>query len=370
MKSKVAHPSPDALPPRELTFPDHDDSMTLRVKSGQSIQEVINYAKPGSRIVVEAGTYAEQLLIQKDGISLVGKGAMLTMPTYPVSNPCSGLAGDNSQAGICIMGGGVDMDEFKAEHRKVLSVRYPVQGVSVTGFTISNFFGAGIAVYGGKDTKIMSNKINNFDFSYGVLSVGSVNSFISKNNIPTVPAGGSLGFIGICVDDFSGAKVESNTISESIIGICTSTSGAKVNDNTVSQTCIGAFIDPNVNGARVHDNTFSGSLAKCAAVPAGAFGVIIGGASDNVVRKNLIQDMHSAVATAGVAVFDEPCTGSRLSLQCIYLGHGVVANNNVVKNNIFVHNDLDLWKATNGTGNVFIKNDCMTSTPPGLCAMK
>ena len=51
---------------------------TVKVKAGESIQAAIDAAKPGTTIKVEEGTYAEALLIDKDGIELVGEGRKKT----------------------------------------------------------------------------------------------------------------------------------------------------------------------------------------------------------------------------------------------------------------------------------------------------
>ena len=51
------------------------DGDTVYVRPGQSIQKAINRADPGDRIIVRAGTYAEQLTVNKNGIELVGRGA-------------------------------------------------------------------------------------------------------------------------------------------------------------------------------------------------------------------------------------------------------------------------------------------------------
>jgi pectin methylesterase-like acyl-CoA thioesterase len=69
---------------------------------GQSIHSVIDEARSGDHIFVPAGTYTEQLTIKTDGISLIGVGAILTPPATPISNTCSGLAGPETEAGICV----------------------------------------------------------------------------------------------------------------------------------------------------------------------------------------------------------------------------------------------------------------------------
>ena len=112
---------------------------------GQSIQAAVDAAHPGDRIVVRAGTYAEQVTVAKHGIKLLGLRAVLVPPASSVTNTCSGLTGPDTEAGICVTGRGVNLAPFVLEHRKVISVRKRVRNVRVTGFTVRGFSGANVA---------------------------------------------------------------------------------------------------------------------------------------------------------------------------------------------------------------------------------
>ena len=81
-----------------LASPIAANSRTITVKSYQSIQKAINKAQCGDKIIVEKGTYREQLLITKDDITLIGRpGATLIPPNkLDKKNPCYGLAGNVS----------------------------------------------------------------------------------------------------------------------------------------------------------------------------------------------------------------------------------------------------------------------------------
>jgi hypothetical protein len=97
---------------------------THHVTQGQSIQATINKAHGGDKIVVEAGTYAEQLTISTDGLTLEGHDAKIVPPppASTVKNSCTGLAGPNNpDAGICIQGSGILFSNasFDGEHVKV-----------------------------------------------------------------------------------------------------------------------------------------------------------------------------------------------------------------------------------------------------------
>src|SRR5690348_11340279 len=58
---------------------------TLQVTAGHSIQAAINDAPAGAMVCVGAGTYWENLLISKDGITLQGAGPGKTILKPPKS---------------------------------------------------------------------------------------------------------------------------------------------------------------------------------------------------------------------------------------------------------------------------------------------
>jgi len=197
---------------------------TIRVQAGQSIQAAINTAPRGSRIFVDPGTYAEQLLIKTDGISLIGYGVTLKPQEPPVENECTNFAGpvdpsvDNAptQAGICVAGSGLKLSDFVVEHKRVIAVQTPVKGVTVSGFTVSGFSGFNILIIGGENIEVCSNKLLDGP-KYGFLTAGSKNTKVSNNEITSTLPG--FHFIGLCMDNFSKVKVSKNKISTYFIGL-------------------------------------------------------------------------------------------------------------------------------------------------------
>nr|KAK5443241.1 hypothetical protein LTR18_005919 [Exophiala xenobiotica] len=301
----------------------------LHVAPGQPIQAAVDSAHPGQVVIVEAGTYAEQVTIQTDGIKLIGKGAILVPPSQPVENTCSGLAGPGTEAGICIEGQDIELADYVQEHRKVLSVGRAVHDVLVTGFEVKGFSGLDIAVLGGQDCKVAGNTLYD-GAQYGCLTVGSKNTLVDANKVTST---GDLLFIGICMDDMSDVHVTNNDISNYAIGLCVQTNGAFVHGNEVSNSCVGAFVDP------------------------GVLGVIMSGASNTLVKQNIIEGLtangvNNATAVA-VIIIDDP-------------GTGTPASDNIVVENILRNNDFDIFVNTTGTGNVIEGNQC--STPAELCS--
>lgn len=325
------------------------------VKHPASIQQAIKRAKPGDTIVVGKGTYKEHLTINKDGIKLIGKGAILvppTKPTYEEPNDCVGLAGNKTvakTAGICIVGSGVELYEYEKEHRKLKSVKRRVKDVTVEGFDVRGFNGLNIAILGAKNARVAHNTVTDGG-EYGILTVGSISTVVTENRVKTT----SLLFIGICMDDTSDVRVTKNTVSDYGIGLCIQTKGAKVSQNTVFNCCVGAFVDPGIDGARVTDNRIRDANPICAQLPnTTASGIAVGGGTNAVIKGNKITGIsdfgNKETFAAGIAVFD----------------FGAVASGNKVVDNELRKNDQDLLLFSTGKDNTFSKNDC--KTPAELC---
>ncbi|KAG0649262.1 hypothetical protein D0Z07_4586 [Hyphodiscus hymeniophilus] len=352
----------------------HPHDKRIHVYNGQSIQSAIDRANSYAQIIVESGTYTEQLTISKDGIALIGHNAVLVTPQSPTNNTCSGLAGPNfftgldTQAGICITGSNVVLAPFVTEHRKFGSADHRVKDVSVTGFHVSGFDGLDIAIVGGQDVTICENTLTDGAY-YGALTVGSKNSIIERNTVisnPPIAPNTFLRFIGICMDDVSTVTIAYNSINGYNIGFCVQTNGADIHNNCVDNCCIGAYVDPGIDGAMLRDNQIKDTNPLCqeASDVSGAFGVwgiVIAGAKNTLIKGNRITGITNGfsqiqLTAAGVAVHDDFPGGT-----------GDVATGNVVVDNFIKHNDVDLLVFTNGTRNVDRHNVCKTSLPSGLC---
>jgi hypothetical protein len=323
---------------------------TIHVQAPQSIQSAIDAAGPFAKIVVGPGTYAEQLLIQKDGLTLVGQGAILVPPATPVHNACSGLAGPDTQAGICVAGSGITLAPFKQEHRKVLEVKQPVKHVTVSGFQVRGFSGENIALLGAQGSQVLGNWLYD-GMQYGALTAGSTNTLVGGNAV--VSTGGILS-IGICTDNFAGSTVSDNHVSGYFVGLCIQTSGAEIHANDMAGCCVGAYVDPRVRGAKVQHNRVSALNPLCDSQGGGA-GVFLDGSLEAEVRWNLIEGMVAGGMGVGVIIVDDETVVPV-----------AVAGGNVVEYNVLKGNDFDVFVNTTGVGNVVMLNDC--DTPGGVCS--
>ena len=344
----------------------HKHSHFAYVHSGESIQSAINKASPGTVIFVEAGTYAEQLTINKNDICLIGHEAVLTSPSKFTHNTCSGLFGplpngSPSQAGICVTGSQVQLERFKLEHRKVLSVGNPVNNVLIAGMHVNGFDGADIAVVGAQGAHIIDNDLSDSTI-YGLLTVGSTNTYIARNRIVTTVSD----FVGMCQDNEGSIEVEQNYLSGHFIALCVQTSGANIHDNTCEGNCIGTYVDPHINGAQLVNNHITAPTAPGCPVVGG---IVLDGASDTLVKGNLISGELLNGTAAGIGVYDDPCDGSLAgpSLSCMADPSPANATGNIIVDNTFTDNDVDILMAAVGS-NIIEKNSCSSSSPPGLCS--
>ncbi len=294
-----------------------------------------------------AGTYAEQLTITTDGLTISGIGAVLVPPPTPAVNLCSGLAGSNTEAGICVAGADVRLADFVVEHRHVEHVGTPVDDVSISGFSVRGFSGPNVAFVGARNARLTGNDLVD-GARYGALTAGSVGTRITGN---TVHSTGALQFIGICMDDVAPVVTAGNTVSGYDVGLCIQTQFADVRENNVTNTCIGAFIDPGI-AARLRFNRILGTNLACPAQNAyGIDGIVVAG-TGSLVQQNRIEG-KDAPGSAGILVVDYPDSPP--------------ARNNLIVGNVLVGNVLDIGVQATGGDNVVKRNHCTTSSPVGLC---
>jgi nitrous oxidase accessory protein NosD len=110
----------------------------------------------------------------------------------------------------------------------------------------------------------------------------------------------------------------------------------------------------------------------------GRFGVLVTGALRGTVAANSLHDNCVGallVAASSNTIAGNLITGNVPSGDSDFSGGVVVAglpgllpsSDNLVKGNVILRNDPDILWDLGGTGNVFSRNLCRTSIPPGLC---
>jgi parallel beta-helix repeat protein len=308
----------------------------IKVNPGQSIQAAIDSANPGDQITVIKGTYAEQLIITKNRIQLVGQnGAILTPPDSFVTNGCTGLAGDNTQAGICVIGSNVQLGDVEnREHRKFISVGTFVENVLVKGLEIHGFDGLDIAIVGAKNAEVRENTVLD-GTHYGILTIGSKNTIITRNTVDS----SSRNFIGICMDDQSDVSVTQNVISDYKVGLCVQTNNADVGHNKVNNCCVGIYVDPLIDSAHVTHNHIVGTKDQSCLTFGLIAGIIIDGAVNSDVQHNDISGVSDSGVhfTPAIWIFDFS---------------GPVASGNTIDFNTMSNNDYNVLNFSTGKNEI------------------
>ncbi|MFN2555406.1 MAG: nitrous oxide reductase family maturation protein NosD [Nitriliruptorales bacterium] len=341
------------------------------VEPGESIQEAIDAGQPGDTIVVRPGTYAESLEIRKDGIKLLGSGAVLTPPQQPPETACNELP--DFIVGICTAG------EFEFTEEAVETGRL-LPNVTVDGFNIQGF-AMGVLGVATENLKVSHNEFERNEI-YGAFAIASTGTRFVYNRAS------DTGFAAYYIGDApeANALVLGNSAEGGSLGLFyRSAQGTRVVHNVFTGNCAGvlALSEPTPAGdLTLAGNEIFRNNKLCAPEPhhedegeeyqqapeaqqpaeeeptiSGA-GIILAGAQHVRVRGNNVwenQPAGEADIAGGIVVLTGPVPDIPPSSIL------------VTRNRSFDNRPADLvWDQT-GTAIRFVGNHCATSQPPGLC---
>ena len=335
----------------------HKHGVDAIVKPGESIQAAVNAAEPGDTIFVKRGTYAENVAITKDGITLFSKGAKIVPPEASTPNDCS--FGDPAGDGICAVG----QLEFPEDGPP--TVTDPVSDVTISGFKIEGFPANGIQFFGAENPVVKHNRTKD-NAEYGIAR------FVSSGGKIVGNAASGSEEAGIYVGDSPEADVliaGNWTFDNELFGIfLRDAAHGKVAFNRSSGNCVGAIVlntGANVAGDwrffanKINDNDrFCPGNEEEGTPPLSGIGVLIANAADNVLVGNWIKDNNpggEVPFTGGVAIVNAGIPGAN------------PPSGNLVKGNVVLGNEPDLFWDGSGEDNAFKRNRCETSVPDGLC---
>ena len=289
---------------------------TTHVGPGESIQAAVDAADPGDTIRV-TGRHHENVLVQTDGLTLLGYGATILPPATPAAHACyDPTVVDEAVHGICLWG---DIDINTGE------ITNYVEGVTIAGFRIRGFAGTGLVAVAAKRTTFAGNRLRN-NLDAGINTTNSLDTRIWGNR----SSGNEFGLLSSLAQ---GTSITANTIRGNCIGIALlGTADTRIRMNHIarnSRACPAADDFPALSGV----------------------GVAMVSSTDTAVVANRIvgnQPTGESALVGGVVISQE-------------------TSGSLVKHNVVLRNDPDLsWDET-GTDNVIRHNICATSDPGGLC---
>jgi hypothetical protein len=270
---------------------------TIHVEAGGSIQEALDAANPGDTVDVAPGTYAENLLITKDGIRLVGHDTTVVPPVEP------------SPIGIGILVADVDMSggEFPPP------INHVVNGVTLTGLTIDGqqTHDTGVFVLGASNTTL-SNSVSVGNTEYGFFANTSTGTSFSND---VASGGGEAGFyIGDSPD--ANASLWNVESFDNLFGVfIRNAQGVRVRGVDSHDNCLGMLVLGDAPGPAgnvdASASSFSHNQKACPAEeeegtpPLSGLGVASSGGHDVRLTGNTISDnvpTGPTLVSAGVAV--------------------------------------------------------------------
>lgn len=242
------------------------------VKDGESIQQAVLAAQPGTTIQVMPGTYRETVYIDKDGVRLIG---VIEESRRPV------LDGEDKLNDAILFSG---------------------NNIVVENFTITRYKGNGIMSQAGNNWEIRNNLIIDTGV-YGIFPQLGQNGVIEHNIVSGIEdAAIYVGMsdnvhvahndvfdsvAGIEIENSRHCIVESNRVFNNTGGIL-----AFITPGLPIKTTFDVIIRNNFIIANNHAN-FGAPGSTVAGIPAGT-GILVMAADDVVIERNIIRDNKNA----------------------------------------------------------------------------
>ncbi len=331
-----------------MALPAAAGARTIKVSEGDSIQAAIDAADPGDTIKIKPGTYAENVLVTKNDITIKGSGAHRTEIVPPgTPSPVCGAEG-GAVNGICAA-------NIDAE----FNIISPVEDLKVKDLAVHGFSGAGVFLFGTENPVIVGVHAEDNE-EYGIASFVSTNGVYSWN--VTVRNGEAGVYVGSSPE--ANAEIEHNVAYENLgSGIfLRDASNGEVEHNAVWGNCIGILVLNTGENPHTWDIEHNRVNENNLACPAGDEGDAVSGLGIAVLSATDIDIEHNVVL------------GNRPGGETIASG-GIVlvtdstplADIKVARNVAFGNDPFDILWDESGTDVRFFGNRCETSSPDGLC---
>lgn len=325
------------------------------VEEGESIQEAIDAAAPGGRIVIR-GHHEENVWINKDGITLVGEGdASITLPAEPVPNPCGFpvvVCAIPAAAAEAFPDFPDASDNLSNITVRDLTFHAPagdaVGGLFIDRLDIKRIVAHdvacnGVFVLGSSGVRLVDNEVSGSDDCDGI--------FVGASNNVRIVGNTSDGnqFSGISVNDTSDLRIRNNSASGNCIGIVAVDAIAPEDDNGIGMSDV-----------VINSNTANGNNSVCfpfgPEIPIGASGIVVVAADGVSVFRNTTNDNVTdqfTITAGGISIGDD--LGSGMTTE------DLVVARNTATGNVSAAGPVDLNITTAAAMQRIRKNNCDVS---------
>lgn len=254
------------------------NQITVVVKDGESIQEAVKAAEPGTTIQIMPGTYSETVYIDKDNIHLIGviqEGKRAVLDGQGKLNDAILYSGNN------VVVENLYITKYKGNG---------IMGQAGNNFEIRNNIIADTGIYGifpqlGKNGVVEHNVVSGIEDAAIYIGM-SDNVHVAHNDVFDSVA-------GIEIENSRHAIVENNYVHNNTGGVL-----AFITPGLPIKTTYDVIIRNNFIVSNNHEN-FGAPGSTVAGIPAGT-GILIMAADEVIVESNIISN-HK---TAGILIVD------------------------------------------------------------------
>ncbi|MFC9246309.1 nitrous oxide reductase family maturation protein NosD [Streptomyces sp. NPDC057136] len=321
------------------------------VHPGESIQKAVDAAQPGDTIVVLPGTYRESVLVTKSDLTLLGTGDRTVIRPGAAATE-TGNACAKGGNGICVLGAsGKTVDD-----------------VSIRSLTVSGFKKNGI--WASWTDRLTVREVTSR--SNGTWGIGQERSTRGEFRNNTASENGDAGiFLANTVDeeagatDTLGAEIRDNSLTGNRVGVTARrVRNLSVQGNLMTGNCSGVFVvgdesKPRAGAMTIQGNRIIANNKFCPANPRlsaiQGTGIVLTGSEDTTVHSNLIRNNVGSTPLSGGIVLVKSFVGAPNT------------GNSISDNMVVGNQPADLANRDTGTGNTFVRNQCGTSEPAGMC---
>ena len=348
------------------------DAATLTVGPEQTystIGDAITAASMGDTIRVYAGTYNENVVINKK-ISLIGNGSANTT----INGGGSGDVVNITANGVNIIGftitnssstGYAGIIIFSSDYCKIENCRClnNYNGIRLISSSWNKFLNntCSLNIRFGFDLTSSSNNmiINNSCISNnddGIYIEYSSNNILNGNNISN-----SIGDDGIHLHFTSNNIITNNTIKSNLnYGIVLNPSSSNtITNNTCLNNNAGILLFPSSNSNNIENNNCSSNIKICIYLHSSSNNIII---NNNCSNSSQDDGIHLRYSSNSNTIINNICNSNKDKGIILYSS----CTNNVIKNNTFNRNSDRGIRLYSSTKNMLINNTCTWNNEYGI----